>query len=259
MTKASTTGAAPAAGKTTESAPRSSPSSSGTRSRAARSKTKRAEPSAKRKASAKSEPCVVHFPPPLTLNGEDPRFWEAIYAGIQDAVQPADLLDDFWAYNMACIAYDVVRYRSQRDVILFNLRHEGLEDLLAGLVPPDKIQEFSIQYRIQDTEVAPDGSTSLKAKLKSLGVTEERITAATWLNRIDDVERIERMMMQAEARLFIMQRESHRRAEARMRLAEATPRIINAATDERGRSAGVYAASPGHEALEGSQDQFPDE
>lgn len=255
MPKASTTAAAPAAGKTASS-PRSS-SSSGLGS--ARNKKNTARPSAKQKAPPKFKPPTVQFPPPLTLNGEDPRFWEAIYAGLKDAVRPADLLDEFWAYNMACIAYDVVRYRSQRDVILFNLRHEGLEDLLAGLVPPGKIQDFSIQYRTRSLDECSDGGTTLRAELASLGITEERITAATRLNRIDDVERIERLMMQAEARLLTMQRESHRRAEARMRLAEATPRIIDAATDERGKSAGVYAASPGQQALEDGQDQFPDE
>jgi len=195
----------------------------------------------------------------LTLNGEDPRFWEAIYEGIQEAVQPADLIDEFWAYNMACIAYDVVRYRSHRDFMLFNLRHEGLEDLLAGLVPPNKIQELSIQYRTRSLDERFQDGTSLRATLASFGVTEERITAATALNRIDDVERIERLMMQAEARLLIIQREGDRRAEARMRLAEAIPLLIDAVTDDRRRSAAVHAASAGDDVLEDGQDAFPDD
>jgi hypothetical protein len=236
----------------TASSPRSS-SSSGPGS--ARKKTTRDRPAEARKAAPKAEPRAFLFPPPVTLNGEEPRDWEALYAGLRDAVQPADGLDEFWAYNMARIAYDVLRYTSQRDVILFNLRHEGLEDLLAGLVPHEEIQKLSIQYRTRSLDECPEGGTSLRAKLASFGVTQERITAATWHNRMDDVERIERLTMQAEARLFIMQRESHRRAEARMRLAEAIPRLLDAATDERRRAAGADAASPGHETLEDGQDE----
>jgi hypothetical protein len=237
----------------TASSPRSS-SSSGPGS--ARKKTTRARPAEARKASPKAEPPTVLFPPPVTLNGEEPGDWNVVYEGVRHAVQPADFLDEFWAYNMACIAYDVVRYRSQRDVILFYLRHEGLEDLLAGLVPHEEIQKLSIQFRTRSLDECPEGGTSLRAKLASFGVTEERITAATWHNRMDDVERIERMAMQAEARLFTMQRESHRRAEARMRLAVAIPRLLDATTDERRRSAGADTASPGHETLEDGEDEF---
>jgi hypothetical protein len=238
----------------TASSPRSS-SSSGPGS--ARKKTARARPAEARKASPKAEPPTVLFPPPVTLNGEDSKDWGVLYAGIWHAVQPADLLDEFWAYNMAFTAYDVVRYRGQRDVILFNLRHEGLEDLLAGLVSAEEIQKLSIQFRTRSLDECSEGKISLRATLASFGVTEERITAATWLNRIDDVERIERMVMQAEGRLIIMQRESHRRAEARMRLAEAIPRLLDAATDERRRSTGAHAGSPGHETLEDGEDEFP--
>jgi hypothetical protein len=253
MPKASTTATASVAGETTTSSPRSSASRPGS----ARKKTTRDHSAKASKPAPKAKPRTFLFPPPVTFNGEEPKDWDALYAGIWDAVQPADGLDEFWAYNMACIAYDVFRYRNQRDVILFNLRHEGLEDLLAGLVPNEEIQKLSIQYRTRSLDECPEGGTSLRATLASVGVTQERITAATWLNRIDDVERIERMAMQAEARLIIMQRESHRRAEARMRLAEAIPRLLEAIPDERRRAGGADAASPGHETLEDGEDEFP--
>ncbi len=118
-------------------------------------------------------------------------------------------------------------------------------------------QDRSRSGRTRSLDECPEGGTSLRAKLASFGATEELITAATWHNRMDDVERIERMAMQAEARLLTMQRESHRRAEARMRLAEAIPRLLDAATDERRRSAEAHAASPGHETLEDGQDEHP--
>lgn len=184
------------------------------------------------------------FKYPVFLPGEDPAYWRALRDGIRDAVQPVDMLDEFWAYNMANIAHDVMRYRAQRDVILINLRHEGIEDLLTGLVPAGRIQELSTQYRFQDPEADKGAAgTSVRESLKSLGVTEEAITAATWLNRIDDVERIESLIMRAEARLLTIQRESHRRAEARKRLEEAIPRLIDASAGARIKAAGAEAST----------------
>jgi hypothetical protein len=251
MPKASTTAAASAS-----ASPPDARSSSTPATRRGKSKAGNARPSSSRQTApktgtapkagtdSKAATAPALFKYRVFLPGEDPAYWRALYEGIREAVKPIDMLDEFWARNMADIAYDVMRYRAQRDVILINLRHEGLEDLLTGLAPAIRIQELSAQYRFQDAE-ADKGApgTSVRESLKALGVTEEAITAATWLRRIDDVERIENLIMRAEARLLTLQRESHHRAEARKRLEEAIPRLIDATTEARITAAGTEAST----------------
>ncbi|SRR6266545_2521346 len=173
-------------------------------------------------------------PSPL-INGEDAAAYDDLSARIRAVLRPSDVIEEIWARDVVDLAWEVLRLRRLKAHLLRACAHEGMREVLEPLVPspdpyssdfeetPDN-EDLAEQWLVGDAAaVETVGKT-----LATAGLTMDAVMARTLVARIEDVERIERMMMAAEARRDTILRELDRR---RGGLASRLRRAIGDAED----------------------------
>jgi len=155
--------------------------------------------------------------PALLIAGESGDAYDDLLARIRAAVEPADMLEEIWVRDVADLAWEVARLRRIKASLMRACAHEGLSTALRSL-------EVRNYYVIASRWFAGDAEAAriVDAALAAAGLTIDAVTALTVSERIDEVERIEKMTNAAEERRDGMLRELEgRRAElaARLKLA----------------------------------------
>jgi hypothetical protein len=169
-------------------------------------------------------------PSPL-INGEDAAAYQDLETRIRTVLQPRDVFEELWARDVADLAWEVLRLRRLKAHLMRACAHEGMLEMLDPLLPvpefdsdgaadaPDS-DDLAQQWFVGDAEAA----TTVDKTLAAAGLSMDAVMARTLAARIEDVERIERMMTAAEARRDSILRELERRragAAARLRRAMA--------------------------------------
>ena len=161
--------------------------------------------------------------PPL-FKGEDRNAYQSLRDKVWDAVKPADIIEEFWTRDVVDLIWEIGRLRRLKTKLMSASAHKGLRQVLESIVgygTDDLVEGW-----------AAGNQTVVKKVDKLLARAEidtEAIMAQTLLVEIDPIERIERMIAGAEARLSAVLREiEHRRASAAARLRQAVKGIENA-------------------------------
>jgi len=166
-------------------------------------------------------------PPPL-LDGEDAAY-DALYEHIKTAVAPRDVLEEIWARDLVDNLWETLRLRRLKVKFMRASAHEGLAQLLRPLVSD------SLDYGLADRWAGRERAAINKVDglLKQAGLDQEAIAAQTLALKLDTIERIERMIMQAEGRRNRMLREIDRHRDVlAQRLREAATEIEDAEFEE---------------------------
>lgn len=144
-------------------------------------------------------------PPPL-IEGEDPVAYEALAARIRAAVEPRDVIEEIWVRDIADNLWETLRLRRLKAKLLHASAHNGLRVLLAPLINYRDLNDTVQQW------AQGDGTTRkfVTATLKNAGLDEEAIYAQTFAAKLDTFEKIDRMIMQTEARRNMVLREVDR-------------------------------------------------
>lgn len=154
------------------------------------------------------------------IKGEDPAVYDDLVARIRGVLRPADVIEEIWARDVADLAWEVFRLRRLKAGLMQACAHGGLADVLDALRPPWIVDRENDEDKEQeDDSDLPErwatGDQAAIAKvdgvLASAGLTIDAVMAQTLSNRIDIVERIERMMTAAEGRRDSILREAERR------------------------------------------------
>jgi len=167
-------------------------------------------------------------PPPL-LDGKDACAYDALYGHIRTAVAPRDALEEIWARDVVDNLWEVLRLRRLKVRFMRASAHEGLAQLLRPLVSD------SLDYGLADRWAGRERAAINKVDglLKQAGLDQEAIAAQTLALKLDTIERIERMIMQAEGRRNRMLREIDRHRDVlAQRLREAATEIEDAEFEE---------------------------
>lgn len=163
-------------------------------------------------------------PPPL-IEGEDPAAYEALAGRIRAAVEPRDVIEEIWVRDISDNLWETLRLRRLKAKLLHASAHNGLRVLLGPLISYHALNDTVEQW------AQGDGKTRkfVTATLKNAGLDEEAIYAQTFAVRLDTFEKIDRMIMQTEARRNMVLREvdRHRDVIAR-RLREVAMEIEDA-------------------------------
>lgn len=164
-------------------------------------------------------------PPPI-LAGEDVNSYDALYSRIRGAVDPKDVIEEFWVRDIVDLLWEALRLRRLKAWLMAAAAPEGLAKLLTPLVP-NYSQRASL---VRDwAGKKGDALQEVSLLLKEAGLDEMAIAAETLLVKIDAFERIDRLIMQAETRRNAVLREIDRRREAvAHRLREAAAIIDDA-------------------------------
>jgi hypothetical protein len=155
--------------------------------------------------------------PALLIGGESGDAYDDLLARIRATVAPADMLEEIWVRDVADLAWEVARLRRIKANLVRACSHEGLTTALRSL----EVRNYSFiagRWLAGDAEAAQ----MVNAALAAAGLTIDSVTALTVSERIDQIERIEKMTNAAEERRDGMLRELEmRRAKlaARLKLA----------------------------------------
>src|SRR5215217_2437421 len=148
--------------------------------------------------------------PPVLLEGEDIDEYERLLARVTAAVVPADIIEEFWVRDVI----DLVCKAS----LLLSSTAAGLQKVLAPILEYSELEPLVEAWYGRDESALKKVATSLE----QAGLTMDHVMAETLSAKLDDVERIDRMIANAEARRHVVLREidRHRAAvAARLRAA----------------------------------------
>jgi hypothetical protein len=181
-------------------------------------------PAEPQRAEPDTDPRSLFGPAPL-LEGEDASAYEALNGRIRSAVAPNDIFEEICVRDVLDLLWETMRLRRLKAKLMRAAAHEGLDKLLRPLTGILEHQELSTAWARRDAKSVKKVNTLLK----QADLDQEAIAAQTLAVKLDAFERIDRLIMQTEARRNMILREidRHRDALAR-RLREASAMIEDA-------------------------------
>ena len=171
-------------------------------------------------------------PPPLLPN-ESRVDYEGLKVRLRAKIAPRDVLEEIWLRDILDLQWEVLRMRRLKARILSNSSPSGLESLLYRRVQHQAKEKFVEAWGRGDNEAIKE----VEQILKQRGLKMDDVDAHSLLKRLDPLERIDRMVAQAEARRNNALREiekSRETAARRMKaaLCEEDGRVIAAKAEE---------------------------
>jgi len=161
----------------------------------------------------------------LVLDNEDPSAYEEIFARISAVVKPADFLEEIWVRDVVALVWEAFRLRRLKTCLLETAAPHGLARVLSPFLPQTTVREIVTGWAGRDSERVEQ----VEGLLDQAGLTMEHIIAEALADRIDDIERIDRMIASAEQRRGAMLREVDRhRASLAARLRLASDEVVQA-------------------------------
>ena len=149
------------------------------------------------------------FGPPPLLEGEDTPAYDELLVRISGTVKPADIFEEIWVRDIVDLVWDAFRLRRLKAKLITAAAHKGLERILNPLVNWNKREELVRGWVARK----PTVMIEVNKLLASAGLAMDAVMAETLSFKLDDVERIDRMIATAEGRRNAILREldRHRR------------------------------------------------
>jgi hypothetical protein len=168
------------------------------------------------------------------LENEDPEAYDEIIARISAAVKPADFLEEIWVRDVVALVWEAFRLRRLKTCLLNTAAPGGLARVFSSFLPYATVKEIAAGWARGDGEHVKQ----VEGLLDQTGLTMEHIIAEALAARIDDIERIDRMIASVEQRRSAMLREVDRhRASLASRLRLASDEVVQAEFED---------VTPGH-------------
>jgi ribosomal protein L12E/L44/L45/RPP1/RPP2 len=163
--------------------------------------------------------------PPVLLEGEDIAQYEGLLTRVTTAVGPADILEEFWVRDVVDLVWEALRLRRLKASLLVSSTAAGLREVLKPLVEFTELDPLIEAWYSRDESAL----TNVDTLLEQAGLTMDHVMARTLCAKLDDVERIDRMIANAEARRHVVLREIDRhRAAVAVRLRDEVEAIEEA-------------------------------
>jgi hypothetical protein len=184
--------------------------------------------------------------PALLIDGEDGAAYEAMLARIVAFVKPADVLEEFCVQEVADLLWELQRLRRLKAALIRATTRRLLQEALRPIIYSDR-QPGSASEDYPNERVLAVGWAAGDRKavervgklLGSVGSSIESLVAQAMASRMDEIERIDRMIVMAEQRRTAALRAVESR---RARLAMQLRRV--ASEMERGGEGAEQAVGP---------------
>ncbi len=154
--------------------------------------------------------CRALLGPRPLIDGEDGTNYDVILERISADVAPVDFVEEIWVRNVVDLVWESMRLRHLKSQLLRAAAHEGLARVLTPLLDWPSADRLSRKWAVGDEEATAE----VERLLGRAGLTIDAVMAQTLAARIDDVERIDRMVTIAEARRDAVLREIRARRTA---------------------------------------------
>ena len=139
----------------------------------------------------------VPMPGPSLVNGDDAPTYAQLAARIRAALAPTNVIEEILARDVADLTWDVVRLRRLRAGVFRVGASDGMAEIMRGM---DEIPILG-QAKARDWAARkPAAVNEVNSQLSAAGLDMGDVTTSTFAARIDQFDRIERMLAAAEVR-----------------------------------------------------------
>ncbi len=174
-------------------------------------------------------PSTNQLGPPVLQPGEDADLYDRLHARVSAAVAPRDVVEEFWVRDVVDLMWETLSLRRLKGLLLLGSAHEGAYRVLVPLVESGRAYDLAKGWFARKDKAVQE----VEQALTRAGLTGEAVTAQTLSVKLDDVERIDRLIMNAEARRNAMLREVERHRDVvAARLRQAAEEIEDAEFSE---------------------------
>ena len=180
--------------------------------------------STRKSRSKKPAPTVQRFTlfgPPLLLEGEDADAYQALQARIHAAVQPRDIIEEIFVNDVIALQWEILRWRGLKRSLVSACGLEALENFVRHELDdnPYKDAPLSVATVLGDSlgtndEAAREAKSLVRGYKRKKKRDVERLNKLLQANdrsiesfmdnalaqKIDDIERIDRLTTNAETR-----------------------------------------------------------
>ena len=166
-------------------------------------------------------------PPPL-VDGEDGESFDALMAQISADVGPTDSLEMVWVDDVVNLVWEIRRLRRLKVSLMTASAHLGIEKTLGALLDWLPAQELTRRWTAHETSAV----AQVEGLIAQAGLTADAVAAEAFAARINEIERIDRMiktaMMRRDAVLWHVERYRAVTAERLRRASEAAASYVAA-------------------------------
>lgn len=137
---------------------------------------------------------ALALPTPPLVRGEDAAAYRELSARITAAVAPENVIEEIWVRDVVDLVWDAVRLRRLKAGLFTVGASDGMAKLLRAI---------GEQYDFKARDWAarkPAAVAAVNTQLSAAGLDMNDVTTSTFAVRIDQFERIERMLAAAELR-----------------------------------------------------------
>jgi len=164
---------------------------------------------------AKSRACTSNvtpgrmtlFAPPPLIPGEEADAYDDLLARISGTLKPSDSIEEMWLHDIAASTWEILRWRRSKSHMVNGNMHRGMKTVLESLCSFEEADELSFHWATRD----PHSVKTIEGLLSSAGFSMDEVIAETIAIKIGDIERLDRLIMNAEARRNGALREIDRR------------------------------------------------
>ena len=175
--------------------------------------------------------CDALLGPPALIEGESSTAYDGLLARISGAVNPADILEEIWVRDVVDLVWETFRLRRLKTHVLVANAPKGLNDILETIMEWEEAKELVDGWAKREATAIEE----VNRRLASAGLNIDAVMAQTLSLKIDEVDRIDRMIMSAETRRSCILRELDRhRATLAQKLRRASQEFEEAQFEEVG-------------------------
>jgi hypothetical protein len=175
--------------------------------------------------STAAAPTSSLFGPPPLLEGEDISAYNEMLARVSGAVKPADVFEEIWVSDVVNLTWDTIRWPRFKASLITASTHLGVK---VALAPIQKKTGEAHSLAEEWANGDPDVIKEIKERLASAGLSMDAVMAHTVAAKITEIERFDRLTMNAELRRNAALRELERhRASFGQALRRASDEVVD--------------------------------
>ena len=164
------------------------------------------------------------FGPPSLLEGEDGPAYAGLLERVQEAVKPRDVIEQIAMRDFVDITWQIFRLRRLREPVIIERHSEVIKHMLAPIHGYTRAEQIREAWLRGEAEAI----NKVAAMLEQCGYTLDDVHARALAFRIDVIERLDRMVAQAEHRRRLVIGELDRRRDALARRLRDAAGVIDA-------------------------------
>jgi hypothetical protein len=177
--------------------------------------------------------------PASLIEGEDAGAYDELLTRISGTVRPADIFEHIWVRDIVELVWEGFRLRRLKVNLITATAHMGLKEVLTPLVGRSEADDLAKAWAANKLSAV----RRVDNILASAGLTMDAVMAQTLSHKLDDLERIERMIATAEVRRNVILREIDWHREM---LSQALRRAVQQVEDGQARVIEDASVSRGH-------------